>query len=271
MKKKYMIRCDLEGASGVVNIDQVEPGKKEYKVGLKYFMSDLLSVINGLNESRADEIYVYDEHFYGRNVELSQLPENVSVYCGKPQYTKEWAGGLDSTFTGMIMVGLHSKAGTKNALLNHSYEDEILDINVNNISVGEIGIESLIAGEFNVPLILITADSEGVREAKRLVPSVISVSVKHSLGLNSAICYPLNVTEKLIRNATKLAVKKSVDIKPLRTESPVELKIKLKDSEFCKNMREKFSIVDKKNQVIITKDTLLEAYSIYWDMKLACL
>jgi D-amino peptidase len=270
MKKKYMIRCDMEGASGVVSMDQAEPSKSDYNIGKKYFMSDLLAVINGLNECESADIYIYDEHFHGRNVELSELPKDVFVYCGKPQYTSNWAGGLDSTFAGMIMVGLHSKAGTKDALLNHTYEEDISDIKINNISVGEIGLEAAIAGELDVPLILVTADSEGVREAKELVPDVIGVSVKESFGVNSALCITPNVAGEFIREAVKRAIKNSADIKPFKIGKPVELIVSLTNGQFCKNMRRKFATVNERNQVVIKKETLLEAYAFYWDMKLAC-
>ena len=32
--KKYMIRCDIEGVSGVVSYEQAEPGKPEFVFGL---------------------------------------------------------------------------------------------------------------------------------------------------------------------------------------------------------------------------------------------
>lgn len=271
MKKKYMIRCDMEGASGVVSLNQIEPGKDGYETGLKYFMADLLAVINGLNDGGADEIHIYDEHFFGTNVDLSVLPDNVIVYCGKPKYTAEWGGGLDSSFSGLALVGLHSKYGTENALLNHTYEDDIIDIVINDISVGEIGLESAIAGEFDVPLVFLTADSEGVKEALEIVPDTFYVSVKESLGVNSAICFPLGFMTKKIRDTAKLAAKKSSEIQPFKIGSPVKLTVTLKDGLFCKNMREKFSAVDDKNRVVIERDTLLEAYSSYWTMKLECL
>jgi len=53
--KKYMIRCDIEGVSGVVSYEQAEPGKSEYELGLRMFKSDLCACVNGLLEGGADE------------------------------------------------------------------------------------------------------------------------------------------------------------------------------------------------------------------------
>lgn len=205
--KKFMIRCDMEGASGIVNPEQAAPGASEYSIGREYFISDLLAAIKGLHDGGAEEIYIYDMHYYGRNIALDKLPEYVFPICGKPNYTEKSAGGLDASFDGMILLGLHSKAGTKDALLNHTYESDIKDILLNGQSVGEIGMETAIADSFGVPLIMVTADSEGVAEAKSLMSGVTCVTLKESLSETGALCYPLEKTKKLIYTAALHAAK----------------------------------------------------------------
>ena len=54
--KRYMIRCDIEGVSGVVSYEQAEPGRPEFAFGQRMFMSDLLALTDGLNAGGADEI-----------------------------------------------------------------------------------------------------------------------------------------------------------------------------------------------------------------------
>ena len=66
--KKFVVRCDLEGASGIVSYVQAEPWQAEYQDGRRYFMSDLLALLKGLDDGGADVIQVYDEHCYGRNI-----------------------------------------------------------------------------------------------------------------------------------------------------------------------------------------------------------
>lgn len=230
--KKYMIRCDMEGASGIVSYEQAEPGKSEYDEGRKLFLSDLDALVSGLLAGGADEVYIYDEHYFGRNVDLKRMPENVYVYCGKPPYRVEWAGGLDSSFTGMILLGLHSKRGTENALLNHTYEPDIQDIKINGVSVGEIGMESAIAGEMGVPLVMITGDSEGVMEAEKLVPGIYGVSVKKSCGEYGAMCYPTKTTYRWIYDAAVKVVQNPPTVKLLDFGKSVNVKINLFDTPF---------------------------------------
>jgi len=104
MSKKYVVRCDIEGVSEVVSFEQAEPGKPEYAFGQRMFMADLLALLEGLKAGGADEVVIYDEHYYGRCIDLSVLPDYA------------------------------------------------------------------IAGDFGVPVVMVTADSAGTAEAEALLP-----------------------------------------------------------------------------------------------------
>ena len=230
--KKFMIRCDMEGASGIVSYLQAEPQKSEYDEGRRLFMSDLNALVAGLHDGGADEIHIYDEHFYGRNIILDQIPDYVCTYCGKPNYTRESAGGLDSSFSGLILLGFHSKAGTEGALLNHTYESDIRDLRLNGLSVGEIGIEAAVAGSFGVPLLMYTGDSEGARETKLLSPDTVCVSVKQSLSPDGAICYPTTYTAKQIYTAANEVASRLPSVAPWKRE-PTTLEIEFADTPYA--------------------------------------
>lgn len=234
MAKKFVVRCDIEGVSGVVSYEQAEPGKSEFDFGKRMFMDDLLALVTGLNDGGADEILIYDEHYYGRNVDMDALPENVTVICGKPLYTVKSAGGLDENCTGMILLGYHSKRGTSDALLNHTYEPDIKNIVLNGVSVGEIGVEAAIAGDFDVPFVLITGDSEGVREARELVDNVNGVIVKESMSEFGALCYPVEKTSRDIYEAArKIASEGTAEILPYKVKGEANLKVEFFDTPFA--------------------------------------
>lgn len=267
--KKYMIRCDIEGVTGVVDYSQAEPGKSEFEFGKKMFLSDLKALIEGLNAGGADEIYIYDEHFYGRNIEMEELPENVFAICGKPPYLKNWAGGLDESFAGLILLGFHSKRGTENALLNHTYEPDIADIDINGVSVGEIGMEAAIAGDYDVPLLLVTADSEGIAEAKKLVPQTVGVTVKESLSEFGALCYPACVTYKKIYDAACSIVKNPPTVKPYKV-GEVTMKINLKNGAFREAYERLYPNDIKDGITTIKGETATAAWAEYWKRKNIC-
>ncbi len=255
--KKYLIRTDIEGVSGVVSYDQSVPGRPEYQEGRRLFMGDLLAAIEGLFEGGADEIYLYDEHCAARNICMEELPEKVYAYVGKPPYTLDWAGGIDSSFEGLILLGFHSKAGNEGCLLNHSYESDIRNIDVNGLSLGEIGIEAAIAGEQGVPLLMVTADSEGVREAVELIPDVIGVTVKESLSLYGAMCYPPCTTRQWIRDAARKVAAGAKRPEPFLVDGPVTMKIDFYPGPFAEAFEKKFG------QAVYKGNSVLECWVLY--------
>ncbi len=264
---KWMIRTDMEGASGIVSYSQAEATGAEYAAGTRYFLSDLGALLSGL---RGDEIHIYDEHFYGRNIPLECLPEGVRLHYGKPPYRPDWAGGLDGSFDGMMMLGFHSKAGTEGALLAHSYELDNLDIRVNGLSVGEIGIETMIAGELNVSLALVTADDAGCREAEALTPGVLTVAVKRGESAFGAEVYALSETALWIRAAAeRLSRGEARPPAPYRTPENPTLEIDLADNAYRAAVARLFPEAYGGGTVTIRAKTVCAAWATYWRMKLA--
>lgn len=257
--KKYMIRCDIEGVSGVVSYEQADPSRPEFGFGKRMFMADLLALIEGLNAGGADEIVVYDEHFHGRNIDIDLLPENASAICGKPPYRPDWAGGLDESFAGLILLGFHSMRGT-GELLHHSYEPDIKAIYINGTTVGEIGVEAAIAGDWGVPLLLVTADSAGVRETQELISGVRGVAVKNSISVDGGECFSVAKTSAMLRQAGKEAVLAPPHVKPWKVENP-ELTVIFNPGPYA----DAFGCGES---VTITGPTVTACWAEYWQRKI---
>jgi D-amino peptidase len=269
VNKKYMIRCDIEGVSGVVSYDQAEPGKPEYAFGLRMFQSDLCACLDGLWMGGADDIVIYDEHYYGRNIDPSWLASNVKFIAGKPPYRSDWAGGLDDSFTGVILLGFHSKYGTPGGLLHHSYELDIRDLRLNGISVGEIGMETAIAGDYGVPLMLVTADSAGCKEAEALVVGVKTVAVKESLGETGGLCRSLDLTAELIKESAKEIVENPPSSKPWRCGKPVTLEVEFNPGHYADSIRRLYpEDIDASCALMIHGETATAVWAEYWKRKL---
>ena len=267
--EKYMVRCDIEGVSGVVSYAQAEPGKPEYDFGLRMFKADLCACLDGLLAGGAGEIVVYDEHFYGRNIDPAWLPERVSIICGKPPYRADWAGGLDAGFAGLILLGFHAKYGTPGGLLPHSYEPDIRDLRLNGVSVGEIGMETAIAGDFGVPLRLITADSAGCREAEALVPGVKAIVVKESLSECGGRCHPLSVTSNWIRQAAAAMSAQPPATVPWHCAAPVTLEIAFNPGTYADAVRQAYAAeLNSTGALVLQGATATAVWADYWQRKL---
>jgi D-amino peptidase len=225
---KIYIRVDLEGVTGVVNYRQVIPGNPEYVVGQKMLMNDLDAAIAGAFDGGASKVLLYDMHYHGNNVLIEQLDRRVKAICGKPPLTDGFKYGMDESVNAVFFLGFHSKAGTHEGVLAHTYELETQDIIINGTSVGEIGVEAAIAGELGIPVVLVTGDSKGMEEAINLLGKVRTVSVKESISEFGACCLPPVVTSALIRKASVGAVRSLRRSKPLVFKGPITLKVVLK-------------------------------------------
>ena len=185
---RFNIRCDMEGVTGVTSYEQVTLGNPRYEESRQALTRELLAVIEGIRSvAPGAEVVIFDEHMDGRNADVAQLPEGVAYVSGKPAYHND-NPGLIKGADAMLLVGFHSKAGTRGALLPHTYEHDILDLQVNGISLGEVGVEAAIAGEAGVPTIFYSGDDAGGEEIAQLIPGIVRVAVKRSLGETAALC-----------------------------------------------------------------------------------
>lgn len=271
MQKKFMIRCDMEGVTGVVSYAQVEPGRSEYAEARAAFMAEILSLVDGLRQGGAGHVSIYDEHWFGRNLQLDRLPSGVISYVGKPPYRADWAGGLDRTFTGLILHGLHSRAGT-GELLHHTYEPDFARIEINGRLVGEIGMEAAIAGDWGVPPVLVIADSAGCAEAAELLPGVRTVTTKESFSPDGALCYPLADTVEAIRVAAAAAAAEPPPTVPFQFNEPVEVAMEFHDGPYLGALRKRAAehFVSPNRLVLKNGKTVTELWARYWALKLKC-
>lgn len=260
----------MEGVTGVVSYAQVEPGKPEYTEARENFMLEILALVAGLKEAGADEIAIYDEHWFGRNLQLDRLPEGVTGICGKPPYREDWAGGLDASYAGMIIHGLHSKANSGH-LLHHTYEPDFANIEINGVPVGEIGVESAIAGDCGVPVLLVVADSAGAQEGADLLPGVATVSTKQSESEDGAVCLPLCQTTKMIKQAAAEIVKNPPSVAPLKFEGPVTMAMDFREGAYLNALRKRAAgNMTSPNRLVFEGPSVTSIWARYWALKLQC-
>lgn len=235
---KIYVRADMEGDTKVTNYEQVTPGSADYTFGQKMLMSDLNAAVAGAFDGGAKEVLIYDMHAEGKNVIPEELDKRATLISGKPLPTENYNCGLDSSFDAMFLVGFHSKALTKDALLAHTYELETSDIVVNGRSIGEIGVEAGIAGEMDVPLTFFSGDSEAVREARDLVGEDLHAAcVKESQGEFKADCFPPEKTTQIIRKAAQESLKCLNPDQCLSFGSPVSLCIRFRKEDIVNKLK----------------------------------
>ena len=141
------------------------------------------AAIEGALEAGATEILVRDSHGSARNILPEMLNKNAKLLRDWSGGFKSMMEGIDNTYDAVIFVGYHAKAGTPNALLEHTMSSKnITDVSINEISLPEAGINALIAGYYNVPVAFLSGDLPICEQVKELFGEIETVAVKEGIG-----------------------------------------------------------------------------------------
>ncbi len=224
---KLYIVADMEGIAGVVAETQTGGTSQYFEAARLQYTREIKAVCEAALSAGAEEIYVNDFHGNGLTLITELLPHEVMVIRGGFRPTSGF-DLLDSTFTGLILLGIHAKTGTYGGVLPHTYTSKVI-FEIFGQPVGEFDILALVAGEMKVPTILISGDSKAVEQAGTNMPSTHTVITKYSIGADGALCiHPDRVCEQL-RDETRRAIKNMSAIEPSQISGPTQLTIKLRD------------------------------------------
>lgn len=95
--------------------------------------------------------------------------------------------GIDKSFDAVIFIGYHAKAGTPNAILEHTMSSRnITDVSINGISLPEAGINALIAGYYDVPVVFLSGELAVCHQIKEL----LYTSLRFFDGVLGRCCRP---------------------------------------------------------------------------------
>ncbi len=205
---KILIATDMEGITGVTNWDQVDPNHLDYPRFRHLMTSDVNAAVRGVCEGGVDEILVTDGHDLGTNIILDDLDPCAHLIRG--DYSPlAMVQGIDQGMDGVIFVGYHARAGSQNAILDHTWSSRrVCNLWLNDILVGEYGLNGAVAGHFGVPVLMLTGDQTTCAQAKELLGDIETVVVKIALSRMAAECFPPQTTEEEIQKTALQAIKR---------------------------------------------------------------
>jgi D-amino peptidase len=229
---KYFISVDMEGISGIVDSSMTSRKHPDYEKGRKLMVGDVNAAIRGILEINKDaEITVCDAHGSMNNINPTDLLKHAKLVRGTPKPQSQLAS-LDESYDACLFIGYHSKKGTLEGILSHTYSGgNIESLHVNNIEVGETQLNAGIAGHYDVPLIFLSGDQATCSEAKQIHPDIITVGVKEAIGRTAAICMHPKNSQQLITEGVKKAIKKLSKIPPHKVAIPVIFTIRFTDAK----------------------------------------
>lgn len=202
---KVYISVDMEGISGVNSDNQTSAAGAEYGRARRLMVEDANAAIRGAFDGGATDVLVNDSHGSQRNL----LPEDLDPRARLISHSFKRHGmmeGLDESFEAVIFVGYHAKAGSPRGLFAHTGSGVLRDLQINGRSVGEGGMNAILAQWYGVPVVMVTGDDVAVDEQRETVPGVRGVVVKRAINSRAVELRPLADTRREIQVAAKESV-----------------------------------------------------------------
>jgi D-amino peptidase len=226
--RKVYISVDMEGISGVSGPDQTTAGGAEYGRSRKLMAEDANAAIRGAIAAGATDVVVNDSHGGQRNL----LPEDLHPSARLISHSFKRHGmmeGLDDSFDAVIFIGYHAKAETPGGLFAHTGSGVVRDLAINGRSVGEGGMNTMLAAWHGVPVVLVTGDDVAVAEVREVATSARGVVVKRAINVRAVELLPLGAARQLIEAAAREAVAGARKVAPVRPAS-IDVQLRFRDT-----------------------------------------
>lgn len=203
---RVFISVDMEGISGIEKVEEIFRGMPAYQIGRQIMAGDVNAAIQGAIDGGASDIVVADSHGYMCNIRPHDIHHQAKLKSGMKRILCQFKG-FSHRFDAAFFIGYHSKAGTPDGILSHTWIPAFKDVRVNGLSVGEYGLNAYLVGSFGVPVILLSGDDKTVEQARPVLGDIEYVAVKKSVGYFEGEHLPLKESHARIYEAAKRAVK----------------------------------------------------------------
>ena len=227
--KKIFISADLEGVVGAVTSEQLGPNGFEYNRFREFMTAEVNAAINAARAAGATEILIADSHGNGQNLLIEKLPKDVKLIRSWPR-PLGMMEGIDSSFDGVIFTGYHASTDNMEGVRAHTFSSaSFTSIKVNGKVMTEGSWNAAVAGEFGVPVIMVSGDDTAVNEVKALIGNAEGAIVKESISFHSAKSLHPEAAYDLITEKTSYAVKNIKKYKPYKIKGPVTVSVSFKN------------------------------------------
>ena len=233
---KILIAADMEGITGVVNWDQVDPDHAEYGRFRRLMTGDVNAAVRGAFAGGATSVVVVDGHHLGSNILVEELDARALLNCGTPA-PLSMVQGVDQGVDGVIMVGYHARVGATPAILDHTWSSKcVANLWLNDLLLGETGLNAAVCGHFGVPALMVSGDQAVCAEALDTLGALEVAVVKRAAGRMSAECLPPSQAHEKICDAAGRAVRRLREGQappPFVLPAPVQVAVELFNSDMA--------------------------------------
>lgn len=231
---RAFISVDLEGLPYVVSREHLFVKGTLYDEARGIATEVVKTAAESLYENGFDKIVVADSHGPMVNVIPGEMPGYVELVRGFPRPLSMVAFAKESDAA--VFLGYHARAGTGYATFDHTYSSSTIDrLEVNGVEVSEFLINAYLLGGWDVPVILVGGDARLIEEVEEKAPWIVGLRFKESLSRYSAKSPSMSRIKNMLRGGITEAILRleKGEARPLRTEEPVEVKLRFLNSAFA--------------------------------------
>lgn len=204
---KLYISADMEGIAGLAEYRHASPGSTEFKWMVDLWVDQINTIIETAVDEGVENVLVNEAHSGMNYLNINKLHPSASLITGYVKADNQMHG-LDESFLGAVFLG-HARAGTTNAVLNHTYVmRDVVDIRLNGESIGEIGLNGYWALYLGSALIMVVGDDLAAQEAKEFDKNIECAVVKKGISQFSAMHLPYGDVKKQLEETIRQAIKK---------------------------------------------------------------
>lgn len=259
--KKVYISVDMEGLSGVSGGDQISPGAAEYARGRQLMADDTNAAIRGAIAAGATDVLVNDSHGGQRNLRLEDLHPAARLISHSFKRVGMMEG-LDESFAAAMFIGYHTKADAFAGLFAHTGSGVVRDLQVNDLSVGEGALNTLLASWYGVPVVLVTGDDKAVAQVQEVATDARGVVVKRAINERAVELKPLDEAHREIEEAARAGVEAAQRFEPVR-DAPYRVRLQFRNSLYPE-IASAFPSIDRPapDTVTFETDEMPQAYRL---------
>jgi D-amino peptidase len=204
---KILISADMEGATGVTWPGDVQPGTEQWQRCRRMFTSDVNAAVAGFFDGGANQVLINEAHASMRNLLLEELDPHAEMLTGRHKDLSMVEGIQHGDVDAVAFVGYHAGAGAEGVLAHTYLPNSITGVRADGRPASEGRLNSLVAAEYGVPVVLVTGDDRACADGAEYAPLARAVAVKDCVSRYSAVCRPPEVTAAAIRQAAAEASK----------------------------------------------------------------
>lgn len=236
MKKLY-ISADIEGVCGIVDWKETDISEQQGAYFRAQMTREVKAACEAAGKAGVAEVFVKDAHSSGRNLDPSQLPENVRIMRAWTRNPYSMMAGIDASYGAAMFIGYHSGAGSNGSPLAHTMNTENTRILINGLEASEFMLNAYTAASFGVPVVLVSGDQQLCEHVKALNPNIGTVAVHEGLGGATTSLHPA-VAVARIGEAALAALKG--DVAACRLQLPGRFDVTVDFKEHVKAYRGSF-------------------------------